>query len=124
MGRLTVLALRGLIVLMFAGLLFVQVMIFPLLGIDIAEEAPDLVFLRWAVVVVGILGVLTVRGRARLHLATAHHGPAGHGLQPRGVPLRRRHHRLRGRGDAPGGRRCRSSSHPGRPSRRASSCSS
>ncbi|MET0789395.1 MAG: DUF2975 domain-containing protein [Cellulomonas sp.] len=60
MGRLTVLALRGLIVLMFAGMLFLQVMLFPLLGIDIAEEAPDLVFLRWAVVVIGILGVLTV----------------------------------------------------------------
>lgn len=60
MGRLTVLALRGLIVLMCAGMLFLQVMLFPLLGIDIAEEAPDLVFLRWAVVVIGILGVLTV----------------------------------------------------------------
>jgi len=60
MGRLTVLALRGLIVLLFAGMLFLQVMLFPLLGIDIAEEAPDLVFLRWAVVVIGILGVLTV----------------------------------------------------------------
>ena len=60
MGRLTVLALRALIVLMFAGMLFLQVMLFPLLGIDIAEEAPDLVFLRWAVVVIGILGVLTV----------------------------------------------------------------
>jgi Protein of unknown function (DUF2975) len=60
MGRLTVLALRGLIVLMFAGMLFLQVMLFPLLGIDIAHEAPDLVFLRWAVVVIGILGVVTV----------------------------------------------------------------
>jgi len=60
MSRLTVLALRALLVLMLAGLLVVQVMILPLLGVDIAEEAPDLVFLRWTIVVVGILGVLCV----------------------------------------------------------------
>ena len=60
MSRLTVLALRALLVLMLAGLLVVQVMILPLLGVDIAHEAPDLVVLRWTIVVVGILGVLCV----------------------------------------------------------------
>jgi hypothetical protein len=60
MGRLAILALRAVLVLMFVGMLFLQLMIFPLLGVDIAEEAPELVFLRWAVVVIGILGVLTV----------------------------------------------------------------
>jgi len=60
MGRLAILALRALLVLLFVGMLFLQVMLFPLLGIDIANAAPDLVFLRWAVVVIGILGVLTV----------------------------------------------------------------
>lgn len=60
MRHATVLVLRGLIALLFVGLILVQVMILPLLGIDIAEEHPDLTFLRWAVVVLGIAGVLTV----------------------------------------------------------------
>lgn len=62
MGRLAILALRALIVVLFAGLLVVQTVILPLLGIDIAEEAPpDYLWLRWPVVILGILGVLTVQ---------------------------------------------------------------
>jgi hypothetical protein len=58
MSRLTVLALRALIAVLFAGLLFVQTFLVPLLMIDL-EEAPDR--LRWPVGVIVILGVLTVQ---------------------------------------------------------------
>ncbi len=57
MSRVTVLALRVLIALLLAGLLFVQAVIVPLLMIDL-EGAPDR--LRWPVGVIVILGVLTV----------------------------------------------------------------
>jgi hypothetical protein len=59
-SRLAILALRALIVAMLTGLLFVQAVIIPLLGIDISDEVPDQVALRWTVVTVGILGLLTV----------------------------------------------------------------
>lgn len=60
MSRWTTLALRGVLVLLLAGLLVVQVLLLPLLGVDIAHEHPELTTLRWSVVVLGILGVLTV----------------------------------------------------------------
>ncbi|NMR21232.1 DUF2975 domain-containing protein [Cellulomonas fimi] len=60
MGRLAILALRVVIVMMFAGLLVIQGMILPLLGVDIVEEAPELAHLRWPVVAIGILGALAV----------------------------------------------------------------
>jgi len=60
MGRLAVLALRVLLVLLFAGMLAIQGMILPLLGIDISEESPESATLGWAVVGIGIAGVLTV----------------------------------------------------------------
>ncbi|HWJ84928.1 MAG TPA: DUF2975 domain-containing protein [Cellulomonas sp.] len=60
MSRWTILALRGVLVLLLAGLLVVQVLLLPLLGVDIAHEHPELTTLRWSFVVLGILGVLTV----------------------------------------------------------------
>lgn len=52
--------LRVVIVLLLAGMLFFQAVLFPLLGVDIAEGGPDVVHLRWPVVVIGVLGVATV----------------------------------------------------------------
>ncbi|WP_203758557.1 DUF2975 domain-containing protein [Cellulomonas chitinilytica] len=60
MGRLTVLALRVLLVMLFAGMLVIQGVILPLLGIDISEESPETATLGWVVVGIGIAGVLTV----------------------------------------------------------------
>jgi hypothetical protein len=61
MGALAIRALRVVIVLMFAGLLFVQSFIAPLLAVDIAEEAPEVAHLRWPIVVVIILGLAMVQ---------------------------------------------------------------
>ena len=51
--------LRVVIVLLLAGMLFFQAVLIPLLGVDIAEGGPDVVHLRWPVVI-GVLGVATV----------------------------------------------------------------
>lgn len=60
MSELARRVLRVVIVLLFAGLLFFQVFLIPLLGVDIAEGGDEVVHLRWPVVVIGILGVATV----------------------------------------------------------------
>jgi len=59
MSELARRVLRVVIVLLFAGLLFFQGVLIPLLGVDIAEGGEDVVHLRWPVVVIGILGVAT-----------------------------------------------------------------
>lgn len=61
MGSPAVLALRAVIVAMFAGMLFLQVMLLPLLVVDLVEAGPETARLRWPVVVLGVLGVLTVQ---------------------------------------------------------------
>jgi hypothetical protein len=61
MGRWAVLALRVVIVLMFAGLLVVQGLIVPAIGRDIDDAGAAVASLRWPVVIIGILGVLTVQ---------------------------------------------------------------
>lgn len=58
MGELAIRALRVVIVGVFAGLLVIQGMIVPLLGVDL-EEAGAPPGLRWAVVGIGVAGVLT-----------------------------------------------------------------
>lgn len=60
MGRLAVLALRVLIVMLFAGMLVIQGMILPLLGMDIAEGASGSSGRGWVLVGLGIAGVVTV----------------------------------------------------------------
>ncbi len=60
MSRLAVLALRVLIVMLFAGMLVIQGMILPLLGIDIAEGASGTATRGWVLVGLGIAGVVTV----------------------------------------------------------------
>ena len=58
MGRLAILALRAVIVLMFAGLLAVQIMIIPAIGRDIDEGGAEVAHLRWPLMIVLFLGVL------------------------------------------------------------------
>jgi len=60
MSELARRVLRGVIVLLLAGLLFFQAVLIPLLGVDIAEGGDEGAHLRWPVVVIGILGVATV----------------------------------------------------------------
>lgn len=60
MGRWAVRALRVVIVLMVAGMLFVQAVMMPLLAADAREESPDLATTGWVVAVIGILGILAV----------------------------------------------------------------
>ena len=61
MGRLAILALRAVIVLMFAGLLAVQIMIVPAIGRDIDEGGAEVAHLRWPLMIVLFLGVLAVQ---------------------------------------------------------------
>ncbi len=61
MGTWSVRALRAVIVLVIAGLLFVQAVILPLLAVDIQEEEPELSGLRWVVVGILIAGLLAAQ---------------------------------------------------------------
>ena len=61
MSRLAILALRVVIVMMFAGLLAVQIMIIPAIGRDIDDGGAEVAHLRWPVMVIGFLGVLAVQ---------------------------------------------------------------
>lgn len=54
-------ALRAVIVLVIAGLLFVQCVILPLLAVDIAEGEPELAPLRWVIVGIMIAGLLAAQ---------------------------------------------------------------
>ncbi|KQR07265.1 DUF2975 domain-containing protein [Cellulomonas sp. Leaf334] len=62
MGRLAILALRAVIVLMFAGLLAVQIMIIPAIGRDIDDDGgPEVAHLKWPLMIILFLGVLAVQ---------------------------------------------------------------
>jgi hypothetical protein len=61
MGRLAILALRAVITLMFAGLLVVQGLVIPAIGRDIEDGSAEFAHLRWPVVIILFLGVLTVQ---------------------------------------------------------------
>jgi DUF2975 family protein len=60
MGKLTVVALRGVLVVLLAGSLFLQVVMVPLLAVDLEEDAA-LAYQRTSFVVITILGVVTVQ---------------------------------------------------------------
>ncbi|MDM7829926.1 DUF2975 domain-containing protein [Cellulomonas edaphi] len=60
MSRWTIRALRALLMLMLGGLLLVQVVLLPLLGVDMSHGDPDVARLRWPFVLIGIAGVATV----------------------------------------------------------------
>lgn len=61
MGRLAILALRAVIVLMFAGLVTVQAMVIPAIGRDLDEAGAEVAHLRWPLVIILFLGVLAVQ---------------------------------------------------------------
>ncbi|GEL99293.1 DUF2975 domain-containing protein [Cellulomonas terrae] len=61
MGRLAILALRGVIVLMFAALVTVQAMVVPAIGRDLDDAGAEVAHLRWPLVIILFLGVLAVQ---------------------------------------------------------------
>ncbi|MGW5364534.1 DUF2975 domain-containing protein [Actinopolymorpha pittospori] len=60
MGKLAVLALRGVLVALFAGSVFVQAVMVPLIAIDMEDLGADLAYLRTPFLVITVLGVVTV----------------------------------------------------------------
>lgn len=61
MSRWAVLALRVVIVGVFAGLVAIQVIPLPALWRDVPEEAPGMLPLRWALLLIGMAMVLCVQ---------------------------------------------------------------
>lgn len=61
MARLTVLALRAVLVVLLAGSVFVQTVIVALLAIDLEELDADLQYLRVPILVIVVLGIATVQ---------------------------------------------------------------
>jgi len=61
MGTWTVLALRIVLAMVLAGSLFVQVVMAPLLAIDLNELDPDYAYLRTPLVVIPVLGGVTIQ---------------------------------------------------------------
>ncbi|WP_159616327.1 DUF2975 domain-containing protein [Arthrobacter zhaoguopingii] len=61
MGNLTVIALRVVLVMMFAGSLFVQIVMVPLLGVDLREADPDVAAIRTPLVVLTVLIILALQ---------------------------------------------------------------
>ncbi|MFJ6003038.1 DUF2975 domain-containing protein [Arthrobacter sp. NPDC092385] len=61
MGRITVLALRVVLCMMFAGAVFIQVVMLSLLGIDLDRADPDVALIRTPLVVLTVLGILALQ---------------------------------------------------------------
>lgn len=61
MGKLTVLALRIVLVALLAGSLFVQAVMVPLLAIDMRELDADIAYVRTPFLVLVVLGVVMVQ---------------------------------------------------------------
>ncbi|WP_159801223.1 DUF2975 domain-containing protein [Arthrobacter zhaoguopingii] len=61
MGNLTVIALRVVLVMMFAGSLFVQIVMVPLLGVDLRDADPDVAAIRTPLVVLTVLIILALQ---------------------------------------------------------------
>ena len=68
--RRVVVPLRILLALAFAALLLAQVAFLPALSGAMAEDSPELAYLRWPTLVVAVLGLLKVVMRALLRQAT------------------------------------------------------
>lgn len=60
MGKLAVLALRAVLVALFAGSVFVQAVMVPLIAVDLEDLGADLAYLRTPFLVITVLGVVTV----------------------------------------------------------------
>ncbi|MEV3993514.1 DUF2975 domain-containing protein [Streptomyces sp. NPDC049837] len=61
MGRLTVLALRAVLVALLAGSVFVQAVMVPLLAMDLDGLDTDYAYLRTPLLVIAVLGVVTAQ---------------------------------------------------------------
>ncbi|MGJ5830341.1 DUF2975 domain-containing protein [Streptomyces ossamyceticus] len=61
MGKLTTLALRGVIAVLSAGSVLVQGVMVPLLAADLDDLDPDMAHVRTPVLVIVVLGVVTVQ---------------------------------------------------------------
>ncbi|RCW40738.1 DUF2975 family protein [Halopolyspora algeriensis] len=61
MGKLTVLALRVVLVVLLAGSVFVQAVMVPLLAIDMTELSAALAYLRTPLLVITVLGIVAVQ---------------------------------------------------------------
>ncbi|GAA2692908.1 DUF2975 domain-containing protein [Nonomuraea recticatena] len=61
MGKLTVLALRAVLVALLAGSVFVQTVMVPLLAIDMEELNADYAYLRTPFLAIVVLGVVTAQ---------------------------------------------------------------
>jgi hypothetical protein len=61
MGKLTVFALRMVLGMVLAGSLFVQVVMVPLLSIDLEESGRELAGARGPIVVIVVLGIVAVQ---------------------------------------------------------------
>ncbi len=61
MGKLTVLALRAVLVALLTGSVFIQAVMVPLLAIDMEGLDPDVAHLRVPVLVIVVLGVATAQ---------------------------------------------------------------
>lgn len=61
MGTLTVLALRVVLAMVLAGSLFVQAVMVPLLAVDLDGLEPEYSYVRTALVVVVVLGIVTIQ---------------------------------------------------------------
>ena len=61
MGTLTILTLRIVLAMVLAGSVFVQVVMVPLLAIDLDELDPDHAYLRTPLLVIVVLGIVTIQ---------------------------------------------------------------
>jgi hypothetical protein len=60
-GKITVLALRIVLGMMFVGAAFIQTVLVPLLGVDLAGADPDVALIRTPLVVLTVLGILALQ---------------------------------------------------------------
>ncbi|MGI8615352.1 MAG: DUF2975 domain-containing protein [Actinomycetota bacterium] len=61
MGKLTILVLRIVLAMLLAGSLFVQVVMVPLLAVDLDGLDPDYAYLRTPLLVIAVLGIVTIQ---------------------------------------------------------------
>jgi Protein of unknown function (DUF2975) len=61
MGRLTILALHTVLAMLLAGSLFVQVVMVPLLAIDLEGAGEDIAVIRIPFLVITVLGIVTIQ---------------------------------------------------------------
>ncbi|MGW0825820.1 DUF2975 domain-containing protein [Streptomyces sp. NPDC002845] len=61
MGKLTVLALRAVLVVLLAGSVFVQAVMVPLLAVDLEDLDADLAHVRTPVLVIAVMGMVAVQ---------------------------------------------------------------